>query len=93
MFSSASVWEVTIKSSLARPGFTVDAGTLRRGLIESGYVELSITSAHAVAVSALPALHGDPFDRMLLAQARVEGFTLVTADTQVGAYGHGVLLV
>lgn len=91
-FSVASIWEVAIKASLNRPGFTAAPGVLRRGLIESGYVELDITSAHAVAVSDLPAIHGDPFDRMLVAQARVEGITLLTMDARVADYGAGVSL-
>lgn len=92
-FSVASIWEVAIKASLNRPEFTAAPGVLRRGLIESGYVELDITSAHAVAVSDLPAIHGDPFDRMLVAQARVEGITLLTTDARVADYGTGVSLV
>lgn len=92
-FSAASIWEVAIKAALDRPDFSVAPGVLRRGLIESGYLELDITSAHAAAVSHLPAIHGDPFDRMLVAQARVEGFTLLTADARVADYGAGVTLI
>lgn len=92
-FSVASIWEVAIKAALGRPDFSVAPGVLRRGLIESGYLELDITSAHAVAVSHLPGTHRDPFDRMLVAQARVEGFTLLTSDAQVADYGAGVSLV
>ena len=71
MFSSASLWEVAIKSMLGRPDFRVDARVLRRGLLENGYGELAIAGDHAVAVLNLPPLHRDPFDRVLLAQARV----------------------
>ncbi len=92
-FSAASMWEVAIKSGLNRPEFTVAPAVLRRGLIESGYTELDVTSAHAVAVASLPAIHGDPFDRMLVAQARVEGFTLLTMDSRVADYGAGVSLL
>jgi PIN domain nuclease of toxin-antitoxin system len=59
---------------------------LRRGLTDNGYEELAITGAHAVAVAALPPLHRDPFDRMLVAQAQVEGVTLLTADPALGRY-------
>ena len=59
---------------------------LRRGLLDNGYVELPITSDHAVSVDSLPALHKDPFDRLLLAQALCEGITLVTADSQLAKY-------
>jgi PIN domain nuclease of toxin-antitoxin system len=86
IFSSASIWEIVIKQSLARGDFKVDARELRRGLLDNGYGELQITSAHALAVEDLPPLHRDPFDRILLAQSRVEGITLLTTDTQVLRY-------
>ena len=86
VFSVASVWEVTIKSGMGRPDFSVDPHLLRRGLLENGYTELSVTGAHAVAVALLPPLHRDPFDRILIAQAQVEGITLLTADETVGRY-------
>ena len=59
-FSAASIWEVAIKAGLGRADFRADAGLLRRGLIDNGYVELAITGAHAAAVAALPPLHRDP---------------------------------
>jgi PIN domain nuclease of toxin-antitoxin system len=93
VFSAASIWETTIKSGRDRSPFGVAPSVFRRGLIESGYVELDITSAHAVAVGDLPPVHRDPFDRMLIAQARVEGLTLLTADEQMDQYGPPVLLV
>jgi PIN domain nuclease of toxin-antitoxin system len=86
VFSVASLWEVAIKSSLGREDFRVDAGLLRRGLIENGYLELPVAGVHAVAVAALPPLHRDPFDRLLVAQAGVEGITLLTSDAAVAAY-------
>ena len=86
MFSAASLWEIAIKQGLGRDDFRVDVHLLRRGLLDNGYSELAVTSAHAVAVDLLPSLHKDPFDRMLVAQALVEGTTLVTADTQVAQY-------
>ena len=70
--------------------FDVDARRLRRGLLDNGYNELAVTSLHALALDDLPPLHKDPFDRMLLAQARVEGITLVSADSQVLRYGGAV---
>ncbi|HET7611228.1 MAG TPA: type II toxin-antitoxin system VapC family toxin [Rhodanobacteraceae bacterium] len=85
-FSAASLWEIAIKNALGRDDFQADPGVLRRGLLESGYEELPITGDHAMAVAVLPALHGGPFDRMLVAQAAVEGMTLVTADAQVAKY-------
>ena len=71
---------------MGRPDFRVDPHLLRRGLVENGYTELPVTSTHAVTVTLLPSLHKDPFDRMLIAQAQVEGITLLTADDQVGRY-------
>ncbi|MDE2640350.1 MAG: type II toxin-antitoxin system VapC family toxin [Chloroflexota bacterium] len=85
-FSVASLWEVAIKSGLGRDDFHIDPRLLRRALIENGYAELPITGAHAVAVELLPPIHGDPFDRMLVAQAQVEAMTLLTADEVVGRY-------
>ena len=86
LYSVASLWEVAIKTSLGRPAFQVDVGALRRGLGEAGYEELPILGRHVVAVGGLPALHKDPFDRVLVAQALTEGITLVTADAMVAAY-------
>jgi len=86
IFSAASLWEIAIKQQIGRPDFQVDARLLRRGLLDNGYSELVVTSMHAVTLDTLPALHKDPFDRMLIAQARVEGITLLTADAQVAKY-------
>lgn len=86
LFSAASLWEVAIKHGLGRADFRVDPRLLRRGLLEGGYAELAVTGAHAVVVDALPPLHKDPFDRILVAQAQVEGITLLTADTDVARY-------
>ncbi len=86
VFSAASIWEVAIKSRMGRPDFQVDSHLLRRGLLENGYTELAVNGAHAVAVALLPPLHKDPFDRILIAQAQVEGITLLTADKIVGRY-------
>lgn len=86
VFSAASLWEVAIKSGLGRADFNVDPRLLRRGLLENGYVELPVTGAHAVAVDLLPPIHKDPFDRLLVAQARIEGLTRLTADEVVARY-------
>ena len=85
-FSAASLWEISIKNSLGRPDFRVDARVLRRGLTDNGYQELAITGAHAVSVESLPPLHKDPCDRMLVAQASSEGMLLVTSDALVAQY-------
>lgn len=93
LFSAASLWEVAIKSGLGRDDFRVDARLLRRGLLDNGYVELPIGSDHVVAVAGLPAIHKDPFDRLLVAQAMTEGITLLTADAIVAQYPGPVRLV
>ncbi|WP_296744149.1 type II toxin-antitoxin system VapC family toxin [Mesorhizobium sp.] len=86
IFSAASLWEVAIKRGLGRDDFTIDPRLLRRGLLDNGYQELSINSAHAVALEGLPAIHKDPFDRILVAQAIVEGIALLTTDDLVARY-------
>ncbi len=86
LFSAASLWEVAIKCSLGREDFRVDARLLRRGLLDNGYSELPISSDHVVATESLPLIHRDPFDRILVAQATVEGVTLLTIDSLVSQY-------
>ena len=86
LFSAASLWEITIKGSLGRDDFVVEPRVLRRSLLDNGYVELPITGEHAVSVEALPDIHRDPFDRLLVAQALCEGVTLLTADKIVAKY-------
>ncbi len=93
VFSAASLWEIVIKTRLKRADFNVDPHLLRRRLIENDYEELSISGAHALAVDFLPVIHRDPFDRILIAQAQVEGLTLLTADETVGRYPGPIRLI
>ncbi|MHA6616564.1 type II toxin-antitoxin system VapC family toxin [Pseudonocardia sp. DLS-67] len=86
--SAASVWELSIKQSIGKLRVDVD---LRSHAMEQGFTELPVTGAHATAARDLPFHHKDPFDRMLVAQAAVEGLTLVTADDALVAYGVPVL--
>jgi PIN domain nuclease of toxin-antitoxin system len=86
LFSAASLWEIAIKQGLGRSDFHIDARVLRRGLFDNGYAELPVTSEHAVAIDTLPPIHRDPFDRILVAQAQVEGITLVTSDATIAQY-------
>lgn len=86
LFSAASLWEITMKSGIGREDFAVDARLLRRGLLDNGYTELPITSEHAVSTDQLPLANKDPFDRILVAQAMVEGITLLTADKKLLGY-------
>lgn len=86
IFSTASLWEIVIKRGLGREDFKADVRLLRRGLLDNGYTELPIASEHVVAIENLPPLHKDPFDRVLVAQALVEGFILLTTDEVVACY-------
>lgn len=92
-FSTASVWEIVIKLGLGRPDFKVDPQRFRKMLAKHAYAELPVTAEHAVAVQALPPLHRDPFDRLLLAQARTEGMLLLTGDARIIQYQDSVLAV
>lgn len=85
-FSAASIWEIAIKSSLGREDFKADSRLVRRGLIDNGYREIPISSEHAVGVQALPLIHKDPFDRLLVSQSIAEAITLVTADPVLPQY-------
>lgn len=93
VFSTASIWEVVIKKALGRKDFSVEPSRLRDDLMENGYDELEVRSEHVLEVAALPLIHKDPFDRMLIAQARVEGITLLTGDANVVRYGDPVKLI
>jgi PIN domain nuclease of toxin-antitoxin system len=86
VFSVVTLWELVIKIGLRRSMIRGDVQTLRRGLLGSDYRELRVDANHALAVAELPPLHGDPFDRLMIAQARVEGLTLLTADAVVARY-------
>ncbi len=85
-FSSVSLWEIAIKTERGRDDFRIDVSSLRRSLFDNGYAELPVTGAHAAALAGLPLIHKDPFDRMLVAQAAVEGMTLLTSDRTVAKY-------
>lgn len=90
LFSAASLWEIAIKKTLGREDFRVEPRLLRRGLLDNGYTELPVTSQHAVGIDALPPLHEDPFDRLLLSQALSEGITLLTHDARLARYSGPV---
>ncbi len=92
-FSVVNLWEVAIKTGRGRDDFKIDVSSLRRRLFDNGYAELAVTGSHAVALATLPRLHKDPFDRMLVAQATVEGVTLVTGDPAVARYPGPIRLV
>jgi len=85
-FSVASIWEIAIKHGKGYPGFHADPTLVRIASIENGYREMDITGPHATMVINLPPMHKDPFDRLLIAQAMVEGITLLTADATIAQY-------
>ena len=85
-FSAVSVWEISIKRSLGR--LTLPRGAdIEAELQRDGFLPLAIEIAHARALEALPNIHRDPFDRMLVAQAIVESLTFATADDALARYG------
>jgi len=87
-FSAASIWEIAIKRAqgkLSVPENLLDT------MEERGFLELPVVSRHAIRAGALPAHHGDPFDRMIVAQAQTEGLTVVTNDARIAAYDVPVL--
>jgi PIN domain nuclease of toxin-antitoxin system len=92
-FSVVNVWEVAIKVGLGRDSAMIPPSLFRETLLQSGYRELPILSAHALATVSLPSLHGDPFDRMLIAQATTEGMLLLTSDVRLSQYPGPVRLV
>ena len=86
IFSTVNLWEITIKRAQGRPDFQVDPRPLREALLLGGYQELPISSEHAMSVGQIPRIHRDPFGRLLIAQAMVEGCLLLTADRKVSRY-------
>ena len=93
--SSASIWEIAIKHALGRGDMPVSGVRANELFTLSGYLPLAIDAKHAASVALLPqqGAHADPFDRMLIAQARAESMTLLTHDGEVAAYGDAVLRV
>ena len=89
--SAASIWEVSIKASLGK--IQADASLLLAEIEPAGFTLLPISGEHAVAVGLLPTIHRDPFDRMLVAQARTEPLILLTNDAALAAYGEGIEVV
>ena len=82
--SAAVAWEIAVKRQLGK----LDApDNLETALAEERFQHLPITVRHALAVAELPAIHGDPFDRIQIAQARLEGLTIVTRDATIPRYG------
>ena len=87
--SAVSLWEIWLKESLGKLRLPRDFETK---LVQEGFESLPLTAAHTRLIARLPCHHRDPFDRMLVAQARSENLTLLTADQSISAYGDFVLL-
>ncbi|MGB6691434.1 MAG: type II toxin-antitoxin system VapC family toxin [Terracidiphilus sp.] len=85
-FSVASIWEIAIKYGKGTSGFSADPVFFRSALLANGYMEMDIVARHVVAIGSLPPIHKDPFDRLLIAQAMVEGMTFATTDAKVARY-------
>ncbi len=92
-YSAASLWEIAIKQGLGRKDFRIDIDALMIALSASSFIELPITTLHADGVAQLPAIHKDPFDRLLVAQSMAEPMTLLTNDAALGGYWDGVKVV
>ena len=92
-FSVASIWEIALKCAKHPDDMPLSAADARREFIAAGFKELTIDSDAAVAISALPSIHGDPFDRLLIAQSRVSGLKFLTHDHLIAPYGGNVVMV
>jgi PIN domain nuclease of toxin-antitoxin system len=92
-YSSVNIWELVIKQRSGKLNMPIEASVVRQKLEEKGCRELPVTSRHALTTGALAAVNKDPFDRMLVAQAIVEGLTLITTDRLLSDYAAEVLTV
>ncbi len=86
LFSAVSLWEIGLKRARYRRSFAFDPSVIRRQMLENGFDELPVTGQHVVAADSLPRIHKNPLDRLLVAQAMVEGITLLTADSTLARY-------
>lgn len=88
LLSVVSVWEMQIKAQLGKLTLTIPLATLiDREVNTNGMTLLPVELEHVLALDTLPAYHKDPFDRLLIAQAQLEGATLVTTDSVFARYG------
>lgn len=91
-FSLVSIWELTIKASLNKPNFPDNVEGLRKGLLINGLQELPITAKQIFRMKTLPKIHGDPFDRLLIAQAIMENMHFLTVDEKILEYPFDLIL-
>ena len=92
-YSAVSIWEIVIKRSLNRSDFDADPHLMHTALLENGYTQLPIEARHTLLTGALPMIHKDPFDRILVAQSISEGISLLTTDEILAKYPAPVILV
>ena len=92
-FSTASIWELAIKRAKHPDKIPIAAQEALALFTDAGFRELAISSRHAIVSSELPEIHNDPFDRMLVAQAKTEGMRLLTHESFMSAYGDFVVSV
>lgn len=91
-FSLVSAWELTIKSLLGKPNFDVDVDKNRMGLLQVGFHELPILYPHIQSLKDVPSVHKDPFDRLLIAQAKSENFYFLTVDEKILEYPYDFII-
>jgi len=92
-FSPISLWEISIKHEKHPEQMAVTSERVRDIAIKMGFIELPVRSRHGVDIAKLPDIHNDPFDRMLVTQARSDGLCLLSHDDKVIAYGESVVKV
>ena len=92
-FSPISLWEISIKHEKHPEQMAITSERVREIAIKMGFIELPVRSRHGVDIAKLPDIHNDPFDRMLITQARSDGLYLISHDDKVIAYGEPVVKV
>jgi PIN domain nuclease of toxin-antitoxin system len=91
-FSVAAIWEIALVAASAAVGPPLDPRLVRTTLLDGGLKEIGVAGVHVLALADLPLIHQDPFDRMMLAQAKVEGMALVTTDKELSLYPVKVIV-
>ena len=92
-FSPVSLWEISIKHEKHPEQMAITSERVREIAVKMGFIELPVRSRHGVDIANLPGIHNDPFDRMLITQARSDGLYLLSHDDKVIAYGEPVVKV
>ena len=92
-FSPISLWEISIKHEKHQKQMAITSERAKELALKMGFIELPVRSRHGVDIAKLPSVHGDPFDRMLITQARSDGLVLISHDDTVIAYGESVMKV